>query len=258
MPPRIEQLEFHGATGAPLAAVLERPSAAPPHGYALLAHCFTCGKDLKAAAWIARGLAEQGFGVLRFDFTGIGQSGGEFGATNFSTNVAELVAAAALLRARFEAPRLLIGHSLGGAAALVAAPRIPEVRAVATVAAPSELEHLRRRLLLLAPQLAAGKEALLTLGPGQFQVRRQLLEDLAAHDLEAAVRALQRPLLVFHSPQDETVGIEHARRLFELARHPKSFVSLGEADHLLSDRRHARYAAEVLGAWARFWVAPPA
>jgi putative redox protein len=244
-----EHLRFPGARGHELAARLDAP-ATMPAAYALFAHCFTCSKDLKAAGWISRALVERGIAVLRFDFTGIGESEGDFAATDFHSNLGDLVAAADFLRREREAPRLLVGHSLGGCAVLAAAERIPEALAVATLGAPSDTEHLRDTLIHLAPELEARGEAEVRLGGRVFRIRREFLEDLREDHLQGVLARLRKALLIFHSPIDNIVGIDHARRLFEMAKHPKSFVSLDTADHLLTDERDARYAGDVLAAWS--------
>jgi putative redox protein len=244
-----EHLRFPGSQGLELAARLDSPVTTPT-AYALFAHCFTCSKDLKAAGWISRALIQRGIAVLRFDFTGLGESEGEFVATDFSSNIGDLVAAADFLRQEREAPRLLIGHSIGGCAALTAAERIAEVRAVATLGAPSDTEHLRQTLLHLVPDLEARGEVEVRLGGRPFRIRKELLDNLREGHLRGVLERLHRALLILHSPVDKIVGIDHARRLFEMAKHPKSFVSLDTADHLLSDERDARYAGEVLAAWA--------
>lgn len=251
---RREQLRFPGAHGGTLAARLESP-VTDPTAYCLFAHCFTCSKDLKAAGWISRALVDRGIAVFRFDFTGIGESEGEFSETDFSSNLDDLVAAADFLRSHYQAPALLLGHSLGGTAVLAAAERIPEVRAVSTIGAPSDTEHLRDILVRISPELEARGEAEIDLGGAhRFRIRKQLLEDLAEDHLKGVLHKLHRPLLLFHSPVDNTVGIEHAHRLFEAAKHPKSYISLGMADHLLSRERDARYVGEVLAAWAGRWL----
>lgn len=244
-----EHLRFPGAHGAQLSARLDRP-AAEPTAYALFAHCFTCSKDLKAAGWISRALAERGIAVLRFDFTGIGESEGDFAETDFSSNCDDLLAAVEFLRREHEAPRLLVGHSLGGAAMLAVARQVPEVRAVATIGAPSDTEHMRDKLLHFSPEVVARGDAEIELGGKRFPIRQELLADLAEDHLKGVLADLHRDLLILHSPVDNTVGVEHAARLFEAARHPKSFVSLGQADHLLSDERDARWAGEMIAAWA--------
>ena len=244
-----EHLRFPGARGASLAARLDSP-AGMPVAYALFAHCFTCSKDIKAAGWISRALVERGIAVLRFDFTGIGESEGDFAATDFSSNLDDLVAAADFLRREREAPRLLVGHSLGGCAVLAAAERIPEARAVATIGAPSDTVHLKSTLIRLAPDLEARGEAELHLGGRPFRVRKELLDDLEEEHLKGVLERLHKALLIFHSPVDGIVDIDHARRLFEMAKHPKSFISLDRADHLLTGEQDARYVGEMLAVWA--------
>ena len=249
---RSEQVRFPGAFGE-LSARLDLP-AGTPAAYALFAHCFTCSKDQFASARISRALAERGLGVLRFDFTGLGGSEGEFASTNFSSNVADIRAAADFLRRERGAPALLVGHSLGGAAVLAAAAHVPEARAVATINAPADPGHVLQLLAASAPEIEARGEAAVVLAGRPFRIRRQFLEDIAGHRMEAAVRDLGRALLVFHAPRDLVVGVDNARRLFDAARHPKSFVSLDDADHLLTRPADAAYVAEVLAAWASRYV----
>lgn len=249
-----EKVTFPGALSAQLAARLERP-VGEPIAYALFAHCFTCSKDLRAVREISRALCDEGFAVLRFDFTGLGESEGDFADSDFSSNVEDLVAAADYLRREHQAPGLLIGHSLGGAAVLLAASRIPEIKAVATIGAPSDTQHLRASLIRSAPQLASADEAEVELGGRKFTIKRRFLEDLEAQDVEQRLGGLRVPLLVLHSPTDETVTIEHARRIYDAAHHPKSFVSLDDADHLLTKPRDARFVAGLLAVWsARYLV----
>jgi putative redox protein len=255
---RTERYEFSGALGHTLAARLDRPLDRP-RAFALFAHCFTCSKDIAAASRIARALAGRDIAVLRFDFTGLGHSEGEFANTDFSSNVEDLVRAADALRNDHEAPRLLIGHSLGGAAVLAAASRIPEVAAVATIAAPADPNHVRGLLDSHIDEIEQTGEAEVELAGRRFRIRKQFLEDIASSALEGKIRGLGRALLVMHAPNDRSVGIDNASRIFLAARHPKSFVSLDDADHLLTRREDAAYAAEVLAAWAsRFLPAPAA
>ena len=251
---RRDRVRFRGGSGFELAARVELP-VGRPRAHALFAHCFTCSKDLKAARWISLALAERGIAVLRFDFTGIGESEGDFVDTDFSSNVDDLVAAADFLRERYGPPRILIGHSLGGAAVLSAAGRIPDAVAVVTIAAPSDTTHLGERLIRMAPDLDELGEAEVRLGGRHFRVRRELVEDLRERSLGPAIAGLNRALLVMHSPSDEAVGIDNAWRIFEKAKHPKSFVSLDDADHLLLRRESdARYVADVLAAWAERYL----
>jgi len=243
------RVEFTGSLGHPLAGRLDTPDG-PPRAWAVFAHCFTCSKDTKAAAYIARALAEAGFGVLRFDFTGLGGSGGDFGNTHFSSNVDDLVAAADWLRAAHGAPALLVGHSLGGAAVLAAAHRIADARAVATLGAPFDPAHVTRQLGDSLPIIEAEGEARVTLAGREFSLRREFLADVTGQPQAMRIRALRRPLLILHAPGDAVVGVDNARRIFEQALHPKSFVSLDGANHLLTDEADARFAAGVIAAWA--------
>ena len=242
-----EAIRFTTARGHELAARLELPEG-EARAYALFAHCFTCSKDSKAAVYISQALAARGLGVLRFDFTGLGMSGGDFADSNFSSNVSDVVAAANYLRQRREAPRLLIGHSLGGAAVLASAAEIAEARAVATIGAPFEPRHVERLLVHGTEGILAAGEAKVDIGGRPFTIRRQFLEDLERQEPAKRIGELGKALLLMHSPRDTVVDIENATRIFIAAKHPKSFVSLDTADHLLTDRRDARYAAAVLGA----------
>ncbi len=246
---KTEKLTFTGAGGEALAARLDLPAGAPA-AYALFAHCFTCSKDIFAAQRIAAGLAERDIAVLRFDFTGLGHSEGEFANTNFSSNVADLVKAADHLRATRAAPKLLVGHSLGGAAMLAAAARVPEAVAVATIGAPADPGHVAHLFRDAAPEIEAKGEAVVELAGRSFRIKKQFLDDISGHNLDAAIGALGKALLVFHAPRDATVGIENAGHIFGAAKHPKSFVSLDGADHLLSRKADAVYVARVLAAWA--------
>jgi len=249
-----KEISFTGAFGDRLAASLELPPGRP-HAYALFAHCFTCSKDVFAAKRISRALAGQGIAVLRFDFTGLGHSDGEFANTNFSSNVGDLVGAADFLREQYEAPRILIGHSLGGAAVLMAAARVPEAAAVATIGAPSDPAHVAHLLIDARQTLAEKGEAAVEIGGRTFRIRQQFLDDIAAQPMQDAIAGLRRALLVFHAPLDSVVSIDSAAHIFQAAKHPKSFVSLDDADHLLSRRADAFYVANVLAAWSGRYIA---
>ena len=251
-----EKFDFRNAEGHQLAALLDRPDG-PTRAVALLAHCFTCGKDVRAARHMAEGLMARGVAVLRFDFTGLGDSEGEFANTTFSSNVDDLVAAADHLRRTLGAPAILIGHSLGGAAVLAAAHRIQEARAVVTINAPSDPAHVAGLFRDRVPDIHAKGEVEVTLGGRPFRLRRALLEDIAEQKLMEQVRALRKALLVFHSPTDDTVGIENASHIFTTAKHPKSFISLAGADHLLSRASDAAYVAHVIAAWAERYLDMP-
>lgn len=245
-----QRLAFPGSQGFELAARLESPSTTP-RAYALFAHCFTCTKDLKSEVWISRALTQEGIAVLRFDFTGIGESGGEFAETNFSSNVGDIVAAAGFLRERYRAPALLVGHSIGGTATLVAAGDIPEARAVVTLASPSDTDHFRQSILSQAPDILEAGEGDMEISGVRFRLRRQLVEDLARQHVQEHIRTLERALLVVHSKADATVPIGHAERIFAAARHPKAFVSLEAADHLLlGNREDGPYVGRLIAAWA--------
>jgi putative redox protein len=248
-----ERVSFDGAHGTALAARLDMPDGGA-RAYALFAHCFTCSKDIVAATRISAALAERGIAVLRFDFTGLGSSEGEFANTNFSSNVADLVAAADFLRRHHRAPGILIGHSLGGAAVLAAAARIPEAAAVATVAAPFDPAHLRHLFPHALAAIEAAGEAEVEIAGRRFRIQKQFLDDIAGHNMREAIAGLDRALLVFHGPGDRIVGIDNARLIFEAARHPKSFVSLDDADHLLSRRSDAEYVGAALAAWATRYI----
>lgn len=241
-----------------LAAALDLPDGEPV-AYALLAHCFTCGKDVLAAKRIAGGLAAHGIATLRFDFTGIGASEGEFANSTFSSNVADLVLAADHLRATKRAPSILIGHSLGGAAILAAASQIPEAKCVATVAAPSDPAHVTHLFKDDIPAIRDHGEVEVSLAGRPFRIKREFLDDIAEHKLTETIAKLHKPLLIFHSPTDDYVGIDNATRIFVAAKHPKSFISLTGADHLLTQKRDALYVADMISTWAmRYLDATPA
>jgi putative redox protein len=250
-------LVFPGSRGAPLAATLELPEGTPT-AYAVFAHCFTCGKDGHAASRISKALTAYGIAVLRFDFTGLGHSGGDFTDSTFSSNVDDVVQAAGHLRAHHRAPALLIGHSLGGAAVIAAAHRVPEARAVATIGAPAEPAHVARHFASRRAEIDERGEADVDLAGRTFPIRREFLDDLQAQPQAARIRGLDAALLVLHSPTDTTVGVDNARRIFETARHPTSYVALPGADHLLTCRADAEYVAAVVAAWAGRYLRTPA
>ncbi|HEY6254236.1 MAG TPA: bifunctional alpha/beta hydrolase/OsmC family protein [Xanthobacteraceae bacterium] len=248
-----EPFDFFNAEGERLAGLLDNP-AGEARAYALFAHCFTCGKDSHAGRRIAQALTALGIAVLRFDFTGLGSSEGEFANTTFSSNVADLVAAADQLRLVKRAPAILIGHSLGGAAVLAAAHKVPEARAVVTIGAPSDPAHVAGLFKDRLAEIDAQGEIEVRLAGRPFRIRRAFLDDVAEQRLSAHIADLRKALLIFHSPSDEVVGIDNASRIFQAARHPKSFVSLAGADHLLSRRSDAAYVANVIAAWAERYL----
>ena len=249
-----EKITFIGALGEKLAARLDSPDG-DIKAYALFAHCFTCTKDIFAASRIAEGLAAHGIAVLRFDFTGLGASEGEFANTNFSSNVGDLIAAANHLRDHYKAPKILIGHSLGGAAVLAAAPEINSVEAVCTIGAPADPGHVANNFGDDVRKIDTEGEAEITLVGRPFRIKKQFLDDIRAQKLLATVSRLKKALLIFHSPVDTVVGIENAQEIYLAAKHPKSFVSLDDADHLLSKHADANYCANVIAAWAERYIA---
>lgn len=249
-----EKLTFPGSAGHALAARLDLPEDGTPKAYALFAHCFTCSKDSVGASRVSQALAARGIATLRFDFTGLGSSDGDFSNTDFSSNIGDLLAAIHYLRETGRAPSILIGHSLGGAAILAAAGQVPEARAVVTIAAPFDPAHVAHNFGDSTAEIEAKGEAVVNLGGRPFTIRKQFLEDIAAQDQAARIAALHKPLLIFHAPRDETVGIDNAEAIYKAAKHPKSFVSLDGADHLLTKRADATYVADVLAAWASRFV----
>ncbi len=246
---RTQTVQFPNADGQTLSGLLDLP-AAKPRAYALFAHCFTCSKNLKAAGNIARALNDAGIAVLRFDFTGLGQSEGEFAETSFSSNVADLLSAVGFLSANYEPPKILVGHSLGGTAVLRAASSIDSAVGVATIGSPADPVHVSHLFEGSLDELRDRGEAEVQLGGRPFRIRREFVDDLEQHDLKTAIGRLRKALLVMHAPLDDIVEIDNASALFGAAKHPKSFVSLEDSDHLLSREKDARYAGHVLAAWA--------
>lgn len=251
---KINELHFQGASDRQLAARLGVPDEGKPIAYALFAHCFTCNKNYKAIANISRAMADRGMGVLRFDFTGLGESEGEFADTNFSSNVADLVAAAEFLKAEYAAPKILVGHSLGGAAVIQAAHEIPSAAAVVTVSAPSETGNLAHLLRSQAEEIEKQGAARVNIGGRTFTIKKQLLDDLERTHMEGTIGKLNRALLVCHSPQDNTVDIKNAVAIFQSAHYPKAFLSVDGADHLLSNTEDSMYVGSVITAWAHKYL----
>lgn len=248
-----ERLTFTGHSGEELAARLDMPDG-PHRATALFAHCFTCTKDIPAARRISQELANHGIAVLRFDFTGLGHSGGEFANTHFSSNVEDLIAAANFLKGRNMGPDMLIGHSLGGAAVLKAAPKIDSATAVVTIGAPSDPEHVIHNFQCSIDTIKEQGEAEVSLGGRPFTIRQSFLDDVANNSLIEAIGNMRKSLLVLHSPIDDTVEIENAAEIFSVAKHPKSFVTLDNADHLVSRQEDAEYAAQVISGWANRYL----
>ncbi|MEA1786126.1 bifunctional alpha/beta hydrolase/OsmC family protein [Arenibacter sp. GZD96] len=253
----LEKVTFTNKTGDTLVGRLELPSHQEPHNFALFAHCFTCTKNLSAVRNISRELTAKGFGVLRFDFTGLGESEGDFENTNFSGNVSDLIAAAAFLEDQYKAPVLLIGHSLGGAAVIYAADAISTIKAVATIGAPSDPAHVAHLFKSDLQEIEANGKAVVNLSGRDFTIKKQFIEDLRTKSMPQSIAQLRKPILIMHSPQDTTVGIKNAEEIYKAAHHPKSFVSLDGADHLLMQKKDSEYVGTVISGWAVRYVDIP-
>jgi len=255
---RSERITFLNQRGEKLAARLDLPGDEPPIAYALFAHCFTCTKNIKAAVNIAAALNRERIAVLRFDFTGLGQSEGDFAETNFTTNVADLVAAAEFMADQFQTPQIIIGHSLGGAAALQAAKAIPSLKAVVTIGAPHDPGHVKHHFDTVQKQIKQKGSAEVTLAGRTFTIKKQFLEDLEMQQIDTHINSLKAALLVMHSPRDTTVAIDNAAKIYQAAKHPKSFISLDDADHLLLAEEDSLYVGMMIAAWARRYIDTPA
>ncbi len=253
----IQKVTFKNATGQQLSGRLELPFNQLPHNFVLFAHCFTCNKNLGAIRNISRALTAQGFGVLRFDFTGLGESEGDFEDTNFSGNVEDLIAASDYLNIHHKSPVLLIGHSLGGAAAIFAASSISSITAVATIGAPSNPKHVTHLLQDKVDEIVETGVANVNLGGRQFTIKKQFIDDLQEKSLPDHAHRLEKALLVLHSPQDTTVGIKNAEEIYKAAKHPKSFISLDGADHLLMRKQDSIYVGEVIAGWSKRYIKFP-
>jgi uncharacterized OsmC-like protein/alpha/beta superfamily hydrolase len=255
MPTR--KITFNNNEGQALAARLEMPVDKKPLAYSLFAHCFTCSKNLNAVTHISRALMHQGIAVLRFDFTGLGESEGDFSETNFSSNVSDLVAAADFLRQNFEAPQLLIGHSLGGAAVLAAGLQLKEARAVVTLGAPASPQHVKRIFNKSLARIAHDGEAEVCIGDRPFTIKNQFIEDISKVHLKDRLKKLRKALLIMHSPQDKIVEIKNAEEIYKSVMHPKSFITLDGADHLLSKEEDSMYAGNMIAAWSQRYLKFP-
>ena len=251
---KFKKLTFTSMDEKVLSARIDFPSSTKPAAYALFVHCFTCTKESKAAAYISRSLTAQNIAVFRFDFTGLGESSGAFEDTTFSSNIDDLIAAAKFMRIKYEGPRIIIGHSLGGAAALKAAGEIDSVRAVVSIGAPADPGHVMRHIKNHRQEIESKGVATVTIENRQFRIGKQFLEDLKQNRMKEAIKGLNRALLVLHAPMDDTVGIENAGVIFQAARHPKSFISLDSADHLLTRPGDARYAGDLIAVWVRKYI----
>lgn len=252
-----KKITFKNKEGHHLHGNLELPVNQEPHNFALFAHCFTCNKNFFAVKNICDSLTAKGFGVLRFDFTGLGESEGEFSDSNFSGNVEDLLAAAEYLKAEYKSPSLLIGHSLGGAAVLYAAQKLPDVTAIASIGAPSSVKHVQHLIEGNLDDIASNGMARVNIGGRPFNIKKQFLDDLKKQELIKIVPGLGKSLLILHSPQDATVEIKNAEELYKAAKHPKSFVSLDGANHLLSNKEDSLYAGEIIGSWAHRYLEIP-
>ena len=252
-----EKINFKNAQGYELSGRLELPANRHPHNYAVFAHCFTCSKNFSATKNISRALTTAGYGVLRFDFTGLGDSDGDFADTNFSGNVEDLLAAIDFLKTNYKAPTLLIGHSLGGAAVIFASAKASSIKAVATIGAPSDTKHVRHLFGDQINAITENGEATVQLSGRPFKIKEQFLKDINEQHVTNTLKSLRKPILIAHSPQDDTVGITHAEKLYHAAVHPKSFISLDGADHLLMKKEDSEYIGEVIAKWASRYVDEP-
>ncbi len=251
------EVSFKNSNSQSLKGILELPTNQEPHNFALFAHCFTCNKNFHAPTNISRSLASEGYGVLRFDFTGLGESEGEFEDTNFSGNVEDLIAAASFLESEYKAPSLLIGHSLGGAAALYAAKKMKSVKCITTINTPSKLEHVQKHFSSSMDEIESKGFASVNIGGRSFKIKKHFVDDLKANKDSNELSELDKSLLILHSPQDNIVSIKHAEELYIAARHPKSFITLDGADHMLSDKKDSIYAGKVIGTWASKYINLP-
>ncbi len=250
-----KKVKFINSLGYELSASIELPENETPKGFALFAHCFTCNKNFTAVRNIGRSLTDNGIAVLRFDFTGLGESEGEFENTNFSSNVEDLIAAAKFLENNYSAPDILVGHSLGGAAVIFAANQLPGVKAVVTIGALSNPKHVSRLLQSGMEEIIAHGEARIMIGGREFKIKRQFLQDIQEKNMQNSVRKMNKALLVMHSPQDTTVGIENAEQIYKADWHPKSFISLDGADHLLSNKEDSIYVGQMIATWSGKYIA---
>ncbi|PWJ59542.1 putative redox protein [Dyadobacter jejuensis] len=249
-----ENIEIKNRNGHSLNAYLELPANQKPNHFAIFAHCFTCNSNLNAVRNISRSLANHGFGVLRFDFTGLGKSAGSFADSHFSANVSDLIDVHQYMKEHYGAPKLLVGHSLGGAAVLVAASQLADIQAVATIGAPARADHVKHLFIDQVTDLSDEQEAEVRIGGRPFKINGGFIKELEQSDMDQVIGSLRKPLLIFHAPMDLTVGIENAHQIYQLAHHPKSFVSLDGADHLLSDKKDSTYVGDMIGMWVDRYI----
>lgn len=249
-----KKIKFLNSEGHQLAALIELPDGEEPLAFALFAHCFTCSKNLTAVRNIGRALTGKGIAVMRFDFTGLGESEGDFENTNFSSNIEDLVSAAEFLKTEYKAPAILIGHSLGGAAVIFASKSIESSKAVVTIGAPSSPEHVSHLFKSGLEEINANGVAEVSIGGRSFTIKKQFLEDIEEKKLNEVVRNIRKPLLILHAPGDNTVGIDNAAQIYQSAMHPKSFISLDGADHLLSDTDDSEFVGNIIATWAKRYI----
>jgi len=254
---KTKKISFVNKNGENLTARLDLPVNGHPIAYALFAHCFTCSKNLTAVKNISRALNQKGIAVLRFDFTGLGESEGDFANTNFSSNVEDLVVAANYLKENYIAPQIIIGHSLGGAAVIFAAKQLPSIKAIATIGAPASPEHVSHLFKHGLDKIEQDGKATLEIGGRPFTIKKQFLDDLKSKNLASVLKNIEKALLVMHSPQDNTVGIENAAEIYQAAMHPKSFISLDGADHLLMNKEDSNYVGEIIASWSLRYIDIP-
>lgn len=251
------KITFKNSEDLDLSGYLELPLNKQPHSFVLFAHCFTCNKNYFAVKNISRALSKKGYGVLRFDFAGLGESDGDFSDTTFSGNVEDLLSAAKYLEENYSAPSLLVGHSLGGAAVIFAAAQLPQVKAVVTIGAPSSPVHVKHLIKSNIEEIKEKGVAEVSLGGRNFTIKKNFLEDINSHSLSEFARGLKKAFLFMHSPQDNIVEISNAEDLYRSVRHPKSFVSLDGADHLLTNKKDSIYAGNVIASWASRYLKIP-
>lgn len=251
---RREKVTFLNSKGLELSGSLEMPEDAAPKAYAIFSHCFTCNKNLINVKFISETLSARGIATLRFDFSGLGDSEGDFAKTDFTSNIDDLLHAAKFLEDNYEAPKLLVGHSLGGAASIVAAEKIESVRAITTIGTPSTLDHIRRVFTSKLDDIMSQGSALVDVAGREVEIGKEFVEDLSRYNIKRTLNNLEKPLLVLHSPDDDMVGIDHATAIFMAARHPKSFISLDQVDHLIKNIKDARYVGELINAWVSRYI----
>jgi putative redox protein len=254
---RLTKIDFQNDKGETISARLDLPRDQKPLAYVLFAHCFTCNKNLVPVTNISRQLTEEGFAVFRFDFTGLGESEGDFENTNFSSNIQDLISAAEYMENEYEAPSLIIGHSLGGAAVIYAGSKLESVQAVATISAPSSPDHVKKLLGESVERIKQKGTAEVTISGRSFTIKEQFLEDISEKNMQEILKNMRKPLLLLHSPQDDIVGIENAAEIYKHAMHPKSFISLDGADHLLSDKKDSAYVGNVIASWSHRYLDLP-